>query len=149
MDSMSLTEYREMLQGGAKVRLTGARKKKRNSPEEDLQRACVEWAELASGRHPLLRRLIHVPNGGKRSKGEAGKMKAMGVKKGVPDLLLPLPSGIYPGLAIELKAPGGKTTIEQDEWLADFSRAGWLTGVCYSLQEFIELAMRFLDQRNL
>jgi hypothetical protein len=149
MESISIADYRGMLQGGAKVRLTGSRKKKRNAPEEDLQRACVEWAELASGRYPLLRRLIHVPNGGKRSKGEAGKMKAMGVKKGVLDLLLPLPSGRYPGFAVELKAPGGKTTPEQDEWLEDFHQAGWLTGVCYSLQEFIDLAMRFLDQRGL
>lgn len=120
MESISIADYRGIIQDGAKVRLTGIRKKKRNSPEEDLHRACMEWAELASGRYPLLRRLIHVPNGGKRSKGEAGKMKAMGVKKGVPDLLLPLPSGIYSGLAAELKAPGGKTSPEQNEWLADW-----------------------------
>lgn len=148
MESISITDYREMLQGGSKVNLTGSTKKKRNAPEEDLHRACVEWADLAAGRYPLLRRMIHVPNGGKRSKGEAGKMKAMGVKKGVPDLLLPLPSGGYAGLAVELKAHGGKVTSEQDEWLDCFGQAGWLTGVCYSLQEFIDLAGRFLDQKN-
>lgn len=144
MNSISLAEYKQILRAGNKVKLTGAPKKRRAHPEEDLQRACIKWADLESGRYPLLRRLIHVPNGGKRSKGEAGKMKAMGVKKGVPDLVLPFRSGIYSGLAIEVKAPGEKTTLEQDEWLADFDGDGYLTGVVYSLDEFIAKAKRFL-----
>lgn len=62
--------------------------------------------------------MYHVPNGGKRSKSEAARFRAMGVKAGVPDIFLP--AGIqkldsvdrgqytiirtkYNGLYIELK----------------------------------------------
>ena len=46
---------------------------------------------------------FHAPNGGGRSKVEAAIFKGLGVKPGVPDLII-----LYRGrcLAIELKAPG-------------------------------------------
>lgn len=70
-------------------------------PEEALQRALV--AQLRA-RLPRPWLVFHVPNGGGRSKAEAGILKAMGVLAGMPDLLLIGPS--KPNvLAIELKAP--------------------------------------------
>lgn len=53
--------------------------------------SCVEWIDLMLPLYPVLEWIIHVPNGGKLPRGLAGKLKAMGVKKGVPDILLPLP----------------------------------------------------------
>ena len=41
----------------------------------------------------------------------------MGVKSGVPDLMLPIPKGGYHGLFIELKKEvGGITSKEQIDW---------------------------------
>lgn len=88
-----------------------------NRPEESLHRAC-----LAHLRATLPKPWIafHVPNGGGRSKAEAGILKAMGVLAGMPDLLLfgPKQTGIaaegmaragFPVdtkvIAIEFKAP--------------------------------------------
>jgi len=54
--------------------------------------------------NPILRDfLLHVPNGGKRNKREAARMKRMGVRAGVHDYFLPVARGMYHGLWIELK----------------------------------------------
>lgn len=70
-----------------------------NRPEEALQRALV--AHLRA-RLPKPWIAFHVPNGGGRSKAEAGVLKAMGVLAGVPDLIVIGPAKV---IAIELKAP--------------------------------------------
>ena len=111
--------------------------------EEAIHRACVAWAQVATQQYPLLRWLVHVPNGGKRPRGEAGKLRAMGTRKGVPDLLIPRRSGRFPGLALELKSSAGRLTPEQEAWLDAFHSDGWLTGIVRSLDEFIELVHVF------
>ena len=80
--------------------------------------------------------LIHVPNGGYRTRAEAGRFKAMGVVAGVPDLLLFAPRGVYNGLALELKAGAGKPSANQVEYLDLLSRSGWRTQLCYSVEDF-------------
>ena len=60
-------------------------------------------------------------------------MKALGVKVGFPDLILPVAKGtLFVGLIIEMKSDTGRTTPEQDEWLAHFKSQGWLTVVARS-----------------
>lgn len=52
---------------------------------------------------PKLELLYHTPNGGKRSGREAAEFQAMGVRSGVPDLILPVARKPFFGLWIELK----------------------------------------------
>lgn len=85
-----------------------------NRPEENLHRACVAYLRAAL---PPPWFCAHIPNGGGRSKAEAGILKAMGVLAGMPDLLICGPGGwVYPTdpagkqttcrlVAIEFKAP--------------------------------------------
>lgn len=54
--------------------------------EEEEQTVVMHWATMAAGRWPELRLLFHIPNGGKRSKTEAARFRAAGVRSGVPDL---------------------------------------------------------------
>lgn len=61
--------------------------------EVDEQRAVFEWAEYAKGKYPWLKWMHHIPNGGSRNKIEAVRLKAQGVKRGVPDIFLPYPTG--------------------------------------------------------
>lgn len=123
-----------------------ATRAERNNIEEGLHKACIEWANLHERAHPMLEWMIHVPNGGKRSKSEGGKLKAMGVKAGVPDLMLPFPSpkGTYTGLAIELKSPKGEPTDSQTRWLRNCKAAGYLVAICRTFEEFETVALRFL-----
>ncbi|MGL4440590.1 MAG: VRR-NUC domain-containing protein [Bosea sp. (in: a-proteobacteria)] len=93
----------------------------------------MELVRLHEPQHPALRWLFAVPNGGKRSKITAVKLKAEGVKPGVPDYLMPIPAthGGFVGLAIELKRTrGGATSQEQIEWLEMLRVCGWRVAVC-------------------
>lgn len=72
--------------------------------EAQEQMTLFSWAAMQSGKYPELNLLYHVPNGGSRHKAEAGRLRAEGVKAGVPDLCLPVARGQYHGLYIELIA---------------------------------------------
>jgi hypothetical protein len=86
--------------------------------------------KLHEAKYPNLRLLFAVPNGGDRNKIVAAKMKAEGVKPGVPDYMLPVSSPGYLGLAIELKSMTGYASTEQKQWIADLRAAGWKAEVC-------------------
>jgi len=82
----------------------------------------------------------HVPNGGRRDKGEAARLRASGVQPGVPDLLLfdPPPAGDYVGCALELKRAGrrrGKVSDVQQKWLDALALRGWAVVVAYGSDE--------------
>ena len=48
-------------------------------PEEEVEQTCLfRWAAYSLGAHPELKLLHAIPNGGKRSKSEAARMKAAG-----------------------------------------------------------------------
>ncbi|WP_298706167.1 VRR-NUC domain-containing protein [uncultured Variovorax sp.] len=117
------------------------------SPSEDtIHRDCASWVFENEAAYPVLVWLMHVPNGGLRSPGEAGKMKALGVRKGVADWILPFPSpsGRYKGLAIELKSRKGTVSDEQEDFLHEASENGWLTAVTRSSDAFIATVKQWL-----
>lgn len=114
-------------------------------PTESVeQQQLMEWAERQSGAYPVLARLFHCPNGGHRSKATAGKLKAEGVRAGVPDMWLPARCRGYSGLVFEMKRKGEKPTEKQREWLAFLQEEGYFTGVCYSAEEAITLVCWYL-----
>lgn len=149
---MSAADYLVAAKAGAlPVRQSGKSRnsvtsgKKRASPEEDLQRMVFDWIFANEHHYPVLKFVMHVPNGGARSKGEAGKLKAMGVRKGVVDILGPFPCpGGGLGFACELKAPGGKPTPDQSEFLEIAKSHNWVHGLCYSFDEFLALISVYL-----
>ena len=90
--------------------------------------------------------LFAVPNGGHRSKATAGRLKAEGVKPGVPDLCLPVPRGGSHGLFVELKRRKGSTTSpEQREWLSRLAGQGYATVVAKGWDEAAESITRYLS----
>lgn len=96
-------------------------------PKESEEQAWLfEWAAYQVGKYPELELMHHVPNGGSRNKAEAAKLKAQGVKAGVPDIVLPVARGGYHGLYIELKRlQGGKVSMEQEKWMAKLKGQGY------------------------
>jgi hypothetical protein len=140
----------------------------RKNSEHGHQRALFAWANIASrfgfeaawddrsyreanyardkygtsNAVPELKRMHAIANGGKRDKITAAMLKAEGVKKGVPDVFLPVPlwnakhgagTRTLCGHYIELKRPkakgqaAGSTSDEQDDWI------GWLRGMGYAV----------------
>ena len=112
--------------------------------EEEEQTAVFSWAELNLGRFPELRWLFHIPNGGKRSKREAARFRAAGVKAGVSDLFLPCPRGSYHGLWIEMKALDGRPSAEQKVFIGDMKAAGYAALICYGAEEAEAVISRYL-----
>jgi hypothetical protein len=108
--------------------------------EEQEQLALVQWLEL----HKI--RYTHVPNEGKHKVQYRAKQKRLGVKPGVPDILIfdrPPLSPENVGVAIELKRQkGGRVTPEQIAWLEDLKARGWAVAVCRGAME----AIRFLQE---
>lgn len=104
-----------------------------NRSEEIEQARVIKWSHRVAVRElmPELRWLFHVPNGGLRTALAGAQMKALGVKPGVPDLILP----VGRGLAIEMKSATGSTTPEQKEWLAHFEAQGWTVAIARSAQD--------------
>ena len=67
----------------------------------------------------------HIPNEGKRTKFEQFKLKYLGTKAGVPDVMVFTPNQFKGGLAIELKAGYNKPTENQKLWLDMLKNANW------------------------
>lgn len=107
--------------------------------EEIEQARVVRWSHLVAVRDamPALKWLHHSPNGGKRDGFTGAQMKAMGVKPGFPDLILPAWSACHahPGLVIEMKSATGRPSDSQDEWKDHFLAQGWAYRLARSAQE--------------
>lgn len=114
--------------------------------ESQEQQAVIEWAAWASAKFPCLKLLYHVPNGGSRSRAEAGRFKSEGVKAGVPDLCLPAARHGYHGLYIEMKAMGGKAADKQTAWMNALAGEGYLCRVCYGADAAIRLLEKYVQE---
>jgi hypothetical protein len=82
---------------------------------------------------------FHSPNGGTRNIIEATKLKAMGVKAGVPDCLIFNRRRGRAGLAIELKVKYNKPSEHQLAFIARLESEGWECLVSNSLDEVCDM----------
>lgn len=79
----------------------------------------------------------HIPNGGSRNKIEAARLKAQGVKPGVPDLMF-----IHDGhpYFLELKRErGGVVSADQTIMHDDLRKAGATVGIARGLSAAVDL----------
>lgn len=97
----------------------------KSGSESGHQKALFCFLRDQYGIIPDIDRVFAVPNGGKRDKITAGRMRAEGAKRGVPDILWPVWRGQYCGLALELKIQGNTTSDQQNEWITFLRRQGW------------------------
>ncbi len=98
--------------------------KPRRHEEDDLQMAIVQHLRLLAPKNVLW---WHCPNGGTRSKRMGARLKAMGVRPGVPDICLLLADG-RPAF-LELKSQKGVLSLAQRQFRA-FCEAGGIEYHC-------------------
>ena len=131
---MSIEEYRSQ----------GKKKRSYTDHEHQEQVAIFEWAEIMSNAYPELELLHAIPNGGVRGWQTAKKLKAEGVKAGVPDIFLPVSKEKYHGLYIELKYGKNTTSDAQKWWISRLTTEGYLVKTCYGADEAIHLLSEYL-----
>ena len=106
--------------------------------EFDEQCAVVEYCDARG--IPV----VHVPNEGKRSVAAGARLKRAGMRPGFPDLLIPRARGRYHSLYIEMKAEGGKPTVEQVAWIRRLRKEGMCAYVCIGAVQAIKLIEQYM-----
>jgi hypothetical protein len=138
--------------------------------EHSHQVALFQWvAVTAAKRYPATILLHAIPNGAKlmgigtvEGRIEGAKMKAEGVRSGVPDTFLPVPrltnqraDGYYPGLYIELKKPGrerekwGARSEDQVKWQRDLLAQGFAVVTAYGWCASAQAIADYMDGKML
>lgn len=112
--------------------------------ESGHQKTLFIWAEWASGKYQDLVWLHATQGGAKMTPITAARMKAEGMRRGVPDIFLDVARGGYHGLRIELKTPEvlaikdvskrkppGSASVEQQAWITGYRDRGYRAEICY------------------
>lgn len=113
--------------------------------EDQEQTTVISWCRVMESQWPELGLIHHIPNGGKRSKSEAARFRAMGVLPGVADLFLPVPKAGYHGLYIEMKTLDGRVSAEQKAFLSAASEQGFCCCVCFGADAAIAVLTQYLQ----
>lgn len=90
--------------------------------------------------------IYHIANEGKRTRYTGDLLKRMGMRKGFPDLCIPVAKGKYHGFYIEMKSHTGKPTNEQISWLKRLKAQGYATAICYGADEAIQIIDKYINQ---
>ena len=112
-------------------------KKRRKTPEEDLQRTVADYLNLIAPMHGFW--WSHIAHGGRRTKAEAGIFKAMGLKPGIADIMIVAGCTIAASgprvYWIEIKAPGRDQSPAQIAFQQAMEARGCAYRVCWSFEE--------------
>lgn len=118
--------------------------------EAQHQMAVIKWSQQPSirSRWPELALLFHIKN--ETTEGPKAVMidRKMGVKKGVPDLCLPIPHGRYHGLYIEMKTDDGRASSEQKWWGEQLLAQGYMWEVCHGWESAIRVLEWYLSLKG-
>ena len=114
--------------------------------EHEEQVAFFEWLRIASSVHEGLKWAFAIPNGGARHIVAAMKLKAEGVKPGVPDIFIPVPKGKYHGLFIEMKRKSNsKLSEEQAAYLGNLTILGYFCHVAHGWDEAKIITEKYIN----
>lgn len=103
--------------------------------EARLQTMCVRWFDL---QYPDKRlRLFSIPNEGVRNPVNGARMKAMGRRKGAPDMVLLASGGRV--VFFEFKSEKGKISAEQKAFHETIRGWGGMVYIVKSFDDFCEI----------
>ena len=108
------------------------------------QRQLIQWArQFAWGQY-----LFHIPNETTGGRGWIVRNNQMGCKKGVPDLMLPIPMHGYHGMFIEMKKPGGRLSYPQRKWLNVLNMLGYFAICCEGWEAASDALQRYMEEED-
>lgn len=103
----------------------------RKLSEFEMQTAVVEECDRRALANPLYGLLYAIPNGGQRHPAVAAKLKAEGVRPGIPDLHLPVARHSRHSLYLELKVKPNTVSGNQEQWIRQLRAEGHAVEVIY------------------
>ena len=124
-----------------------------NSSEHSQQAALFAWSALPEVRatYPQLKWMFAVPNGFYSTAAQKAKMKAEGLKDGVPDIFLMWRiisvtnvNNRWNGLVMEMKAKNGRLSDEQVEWIKHLTSQGYAATVVKGFEAAKEVIINYL-----
>ena len=104
--------------------------------------AQIKFCQYLHRNHPDIW-FFAIPNGGHRDKRIGARLKAEGVKRGVPDLYLPSLR-----LWVEMKIQGGRLSEDQKRWHEYLKQHGDTVLTCYGAEQAIEMFEDFIKNRG-
>ena len=116
--------------------------------EHDDQAAVLRWARAAAVVDRRLDLLFAIPNAGRRSRGAGRWMCAEGLRRGVPDLCLPVRTAAHGALWIEMKTATGRVTADQGWWHEQLREQGYRVEVCRGAAAAIAVLEDYLGMRR-
>lgn len=120
-----------------------------NQSESDHQQALFVWAAYSSGQFPELELMYSIPNGAHVSDRNRKRLICEGLKKGMPDIHLPVARGNYSSMYLELKTPKGKLSEFQKNRIHLLEKAGNYCTVSKSFEESVILIQSYLTAPSL
>lgn len=114
--------------------------------EHREQVALMQWWALACRSYGVPESMLFaIPNGGRRDPVTGARLKAEGVRAGIPDLFLAVPRCGHGGLFIEMKkAHGGRVSDAQTVCLGQLERMGYRVAVCHGWEKAREAIEAYL-----
>lgn len=115
--------------------------------DEHREQVCVmQWWALSHKLFGISEQLLFaIPNGGHRHISVAMKLKAEGVRSGVPDLFLAYPTPFAHGLFIEMKKrKGGRVSDSQKPFISELNEQGYKAVVCHGAEAAINEIKRYI-----
>ena len=116
------------------------------------QEALFQWAAVMTPKEPRLRLLNASLNGMRASSiHQAVAAKKSGMKKGYPDVFLPVAARGWHGLFIELKRKDGKASDvsrEQHQWLLDLNEQDYQAVIAFGWEQAVRLIEGYLGMEQ-
>tara|TARA_R110002012_G_scaffold39127_1_gene108484 strand:+ start:198 stop:620 length:423 start_codon:yes stop_codon:yes gene_type:complete len=115
--------------------------------EEQLSKGCFNWFDKKYGEE--LRGALYLNFMNPKDAKETNRLKAQGLRKGLPDMTLALPlfARRLAGLYIELKlSEGGKVSADQTKQMRKLDSLGYCCEIVCSLKHFQELVEAWVEE---
>lgn len=123
--------------------------------EKHDQANLFAWAEAQMFNYPELDLMYAIPNAGgytggfKKNKGRVIQMRKQGVKKGVPDIHLPVARRGWNSLYIELKREDDDTLKpDQEKWAKKLREANNCVALASGFVDACDILVRYLRGEN-